>query len=87
MHFVAEKNIKKNDRFLCYTLLLSAPVGWPAMHWQAIGSLLLSCGDSLTQEFQNLSTQVTKFPLVGHYHVSPKLQNSHGLQGQRQENL
>ena len=30
-------------------------------------------------ELQNLSTQLTKFPLVGRYHASPMLQNSHGL--------
>ena len=30
-------------------------------------------------ELQNLSTQLTKFPLVGRYHTIPMLQNSHGL--------
>jgi hypothetical protein len=30
-------------------------------------------------ELQNLSTQLAKFPLVGRYHTSPMLQNSHSL--------
>ena len=30
-------------------------------------------------ELENLSTQLAKFLLVGHYHTSPTLQNSHGL--------
>lgn len=34
--------------------------------------------ETLTQ-LQNLSTQLTKFPLAGCYHTSPMLQNSHGL--------
>ena len=45
-----------------------AGTGWP----------VFISGDS-DSEIQNLSTQLTQFPLAGHYHVSPTLLNSHGL--------
>ena len=48
------------------------------MHWQAMADLFLSCGDS-DSELQNLSTQLTRFPLVGHCHDNPMLQILHGL--------
>ena len=54
--------------------LLSAPVGWLAMHWWAMADLFLSHGDS-DLELHNLSTQLAKFPLVGHYHANPRASN------------
>jgi hypothetical protein len=73
---VAGKYFLKITNFSLYTQLLSAPAGWPAMHWLAMVGLFLSYGDS---ELQNLSTQHAKFPLACHYHACPMLQNSHGL--------
>jgi hypothetical protein len=40
--------------------------------------LFLPCGDS-DSELQNLSTQLSKFPLAGCYHTSPMLQNFHSF--------
>jgi hypothetical protein len=62
--------LKSNSKSPHYTQLLSALVGWLAMHWQAMTGLFLSHRDSLISELQNLSTQLTKFPLAGHYHTS-----------------
>ena len=48
------------------------------MHWQAMAA----CShlvETLTQWLRNLSTQLSKFPLVGHYHTSTMLQKSHSL--------
>ena len=43
-----------------------------------LASLFLSCGDS-DSELQNLSTQLTKFPLASCYHASPVLQTSYSF--------
>ena len=51
----------------------------------AKADLFLFCGDS-DSELQNLSTQLTRFPLVGRYHASPMLQSPHGLCGAHQAN-
>ena len=64
---------------------LSVPAAWPAMHWWAMADLFLSHGDS-DSELHNLSTQLTKFPLVGGYHANPMLQSPHGLCGTHQAN-
>ena len=48
-------------------------------------TLFLSYGDC-NSEPQNVSTQITKFPLVDHYHASPMLQNPHDLCGASQAN-
>jgi hypothetical protein len=37
-------------------------------------------------ELQNLSTQLTRFPLAGRYHASSMLQSPHGLCGAHQAN-
>ena len=55
----------------------SALVAWL---WQTMANLFLSHGDS-DSELHNLSTQLARFPLVGHYHTNPMLQNPHGLCG------
>ena len=39
---------------------------------------LFSSGDS-ESELRNLSTQITKFLLAGHYHTRSMFPNSHGL--------
>jgi hypothetical protein len=65
-------------------LLGVAPGAWPSMHWQAMADLFLSCGDSLVQ---NVSTQLTKFPLAAHCHANPMLQILHGLCGTPQASL
>ena len=52
--------------FLCQQL--SALVAFLTIHWQAMANLLLSCGDSHSEP-HNLSTQLSRFPLVGHYHT------------------
>jgi hypothetical protein len=73
-------NIKKNCMFPCLCLQVSAPATWPAMHWRSVNGqpviILWRLSDS---ELQNLSSQLTKFPLVGCYHVSPILQITHSL--------
>ena len=51
-----------------------------------LAGLFLSCGDPLVQSSRNISTQLTRFPLVGRYHASPMLQVSHGLCGAPQAN-
>ena len=61
-------------------LLCLSLVVWPAMHWQAMVYLFLSHGDS-DSELHNLSTQLTRFPLVGHYYVNPILQTPYSLCG------
>ena len=40
--------------------------------------MFLYDGDS-DSELQNLSTQLTKFPLESHYQANPMLQITHGL--------
>jgi hypothetical protein len=77
---------KKKVSFLLLGWQLSASVAWLAMHWWAMGNLFLSRGDS-DSELQNLSTQCPKFPLAGHYHTNPMLQNPHGLYGVYLANL
>jgi hypothetical protein len=42
--------------------------------------------ETLTQSSKILSTQLTRFPLVGRYHPSPMIQNPHGLCGAHQAN-
>jgi hypothetical protein len=76
---------KKPGTFLHLCLQLSAPWGWPAIHWQTKANLFLSRGDT-DSGLQNLSTQLARFPLVGHYHASPMLQISHGLCGAHEAN-
>jgi hypothetical protein len=70
----------KKGTFLCLHQQLSAPVAWLAMHWRAMANMFLSHGDS-DSELQNLSTQLTRFPLVGRYHASPMLQIPHDFCG------
>lgn len=50
----------------------------PARLWRAVTGLFSSCGDS-DSELRNLSTQLTKLLLAGHYHTNPMLQNTHNL--------
>lgn len=53
------------------------PAGWLVRHWRHGRSVLILW--RLTQSSKTLSTQLAKFPQAGCYHVSPMLQNSHGL--------
>jgi hypothetical protein len=63
-----------NQHIPTLELATLSPLGvWLAMHWQAVANLLLSHGDT-DSKLQNLSTQLTRFPLVGHYNVNPMLQ-------------
>jgi hypothetical protein len=55
------------------------------MHWRAISDLFLSHGDT-DLELHNLSTQLAKFLLAGHYHDNPVLQSPYGLCGGHQAN-
>jgi hypothetical protein len=60
-------NIKKRSRkYLPWCPQLSASVAWLAMHWWAKANLFLSHGDS-DFELHNLSTQLSRYPLVSRY--------------------
>ena len=59
-------------------LCLSAPAVWLAMHWWAMADLFLSHGDSYS-DLDNLSTLLTRFPLVSHYQTMPLPQILHYL--------
>ena len=56
----------------------SAPTDWLAIHWQATANLFLSHGDS-DSELHNLFTQLTRFELMGCYHINPMLQIPQGF--------
>ena len=66
--------------FLLLCQQLSPLVGWLTMHWQAMLNLFLSHRDS-DSELHILSTQLTSFPLAGHYHTNPMLQIPHSIFG------
>ena len=78
--------LKKNQYVPALESRNSAPWDWPAMHWRAMADLLLSHGDS-DSELQNLSTQLSRFLLAGHYHANPMLLSSHSLCRAHQMNL
>ena len=79
------QEIFKKSSFQLLSWQFSDPAAWLAMHWWAMANLFLSHGDS-DSELHNLSTQLTRFPLLGRYHASPMLQSPHGLCGEHQAN-
>jgi hypothetical protein len=60
-------------------------MAWPVMHWWALTELFSSLGDP-DSELYNLSTLLSRFPLVGHYHANPVLQIPHSLLGAARAN-
>ena len=63
---------------LCLCSKLSVQASCLVMHWWAMADLILSHEDS-DSELPNISTQLTRFSLVDHYHVHPVLQIPHSL--------
>ena len=83
--FLLQETLKRNCHVPELVPATLCPGGLAGHSLAGNGQTVLSHGDS-DSVFQNPSTQLAKFLLVGHYHASPMFQNSHNLCGVHQAN-